>query len=98
MLTQQRQIRAGVCLSLCEADFTGPSQSARIKCERHTITTLKSMRRRRVVARLRLAAHNDKGGGGDGITQEGGAHHKQGRRSAKVVCSRAERLGDMGFR
>lgn len=52
------------------------------------------------MARLRLAAHNDKGvgGWGGGITQEGGAHHKQGRRSAKVVYSRAERLGDMGFR
>ncbi len=33
----------------------------RIKCERHTKTTLKNMRRRRVVTPPRLAARNDKG-------------------------------------
>lgn len=58
VLIQQKQIRAGVCLSLHRAE-----SKCRIKCERHTKSTLKSTRRRRVVTPPRPAAPNDKEGG-----------------------------------
>ena len=64
----QGDVRAAVDSAeecVCHSDFTGQSKS-RIKCEKHTETTLKSMRRRQPVAPPRLATHNDKEGGGGG--------------------------------
>lgn len=64
-----------------------------VKCERHTIAALKS-RRRRAVAQLQSMTR----GGRWNNLSGGAAHHRQGRRRAKVVCSKTERPEDMGFR
>lgn len=87
VLIQQRQIR--VCLSLCKADFTGPSQSAGLSVK-DTPKPLWKIWGDELWHQRGWLLVMTRGGRWNNLTG-GVVHHRPGMRSAKVVCSRAEK-------